>query len=239
MTKNLSILSLRNFLYTLIPANQIHQKVYDRIRRALLIHHEGRRLTAYDDATGVPVLGSKSVLGNVTVGVGFNMDAPGARSVVTKILPHLNFDAIYRGKQSLSETDSDILLTNTIRDREQRLSRLYDGIFHSMPLNERLSIEDAFFNLESLVSAKTRFYSFIQAYYKTRKKSHLEQAAFELEHRSNGGNLPGIQRRRHGAAALLRSYECPSYGNPTLDGAAEKNNFFDLFREDTSVCWNF
>src|SRR3990167_8909797 len=45
--------------------------------RAILIRHEGMRLTAYDDATGKPIVAGTIAKGHPTIGVGRPLDVTG------------------------------------------------------------------------------------------------------------------------------------------------------------------
>jgi lysozyme len=56
---------------------------------------EGMRFTSYDDTEG-----------NRTVGVGFNMDSPHAKSVWKKTGMPQDFDDVYSGKARLTEQDA-------------------------------------------------------------------------------------------------------------------------------------
>jgi lysozyme len=68
---------------------------YRDIAKALIERHEGRRLKAYDDATGKPVKSGDTVRGHVTIGVGRNI-----------------------GQRGLSDAEVDIMLANDLADGE-------------------------------------------------------------------------------------------------------------------------
>ena len=219
----ISIKTLRDQLYTLAPHDEPCYAAYRRIRRAFLIQHEGVRMRAYDDATGLDVTRGRPI-GQVTIGVGFNMDGAGAERAFQKALPNVSFGAVYGGAAALTPDQVDALLSHSVHQREGRLRSLYPHIFDLMPLNERLAIESVFFNLESLVGPKTSFYRWINQYYYTREKTYLAHAAFEIEHRSNRTKNMGIQRRRMQEATLLKSHECAAYPRPQWQGGDDRNH---------------
>lgn len=107
----------------------VREKKVERIDKKRLIEilsrHEGRRDWAYDDSKG-----------NRTVGVGCNLDSPGARQELEGV--GANYDDVYHKRVPLNNFQIDALLNGDI-DTAINDSRRYVGadVFDKMPVKAR------------------------------------------------------------------------------------------------------
>ena len=100
--------------------------------------------------------------------------------------------------------------------------------------NERMMIEDAYFNGPGLVRKSTHFAANMIEYAKTGQEEFLKKAVYEIEKRSNKDKDPGIQNRRDAQGALLNPTLCPLYskpGEPSLPPTAQ----MDAVLEETVI----
>ena len=212
------LIELRDRLHNLDPKNPKHQDMYHFLRALYITDAEGYCPYAYDDATGQPIRPGKTPKGNVTVGVGFNMSRRKARKEWTDTFGDaVDFDAVYRGEKRLTNEQINCLLEFSLESREEDIQRNYKKIWAKLRLNERLVIEDAYFNGPKLVRSGTRFHGAMHAYARTGDAKHLRQAVHEMRNRSNPEKSKGLQKRREAQAVLLSSQECPLYTTP-LEG---------------------
>lgn len=77
--------------------------------------------------------------------------------------------------------------------------------FDRLRMNERLVIEDCFFNGPKLVNSSTNFYKNMRDYYKIGDIQHLKLAVIEIRDKSNPDKKKGVQTRRNGQAIILDS----------------------------------
>lgn len=99
---------------------------------------EGRRHRAYRDSRG-----------NMTVGVGFNLDREGAAADLKKLLPGVGYRALRRGDVALTDAQIDTLLRYDAR-RAIDTARRQITEFDSLPLDAQLIVVDMTFNTGSL-----------------------------------------------------------------------------------------
>lgn len=100
------------------PSETYRNRRYEFIRG-----FEGIRRYAYDDATGRRVNGSAS--GNITVGIGFNMDRSGARDTWLQVFGPNGpaFDEVYTGQRALTDNQVQTLFDNDILNFERIVDR--------------------------------------------------------------------------------------------------------------------
>lgn len=168
---------------------------------------EGIREKAYDDKTGKPITDPAKKQGLATVGLGFNMDRPGARDTFAKVLPGVNFDAIYSGKASLNSNQVRVLFDHTIDEAEKHVATKFRGV----PISEqqRLTLVSLAFNNPSLIGPKLT---------EAVKKGDTQSALNEILHNSNKGRVRGLGSRRWREAFLFAGPEggkklVPSYAD--------------------------
>jgi GH24 family phage-related lysozyme (muramidase)/murein DD-endopeptidase MepM/ murein hydrolase activator NlpD len=135
---------------------------------------EGERLESYKDHKGL-----------TTVGVGFNMDAEGARDRFEQVLPTVDFDAVYSGEVDLLPSQSRALFDGTIGTYESIVSRKIGDA--PLSENQRIALTSLAFNSPSLIGDNLT--KFVQ------EGRHIA-AANEIKNRSNKNRHPGIQNRR-------------------------------------------
>ncbi len=99
---------------------------------------EGRRHRAYRDSTG-----------HATVGVGFNLDRPGAREDLARLLPAIDFTELKHGRVRLSDAQIDALLRHDIARAIETARREVPNL-DGLPDPARLIVIDMTFNLGSL-----------------------------------------------------------------------------------------
>ncbi len=148
--------------------------------------------------------------GNVTVGIGFNMDAAGAEAAWQKVFQgSVNFNDIYNRVPGAFLTNPQIrkLYDYSVSVREDALfgtDGIYTNIKDSLTANQKLAIEDLYFNGGSgLVGKKTSFYSDIQNYVATGNQAYFDNALEEVMDRSNSSFNIGLSHRRLKEGAML------------------------------------
>lgn len=212
---NLNAGLLRDILHNLDPENESHMKIYGQMRYYFIRGHEGESTFAYDDENQALVTDPSKVAGKITIGVGFNMDAQGAREIWSIALPEVDFDSARSGQKELSNDQIKRLFDISTSIRETELSNHYGSTFQNLRLNERLAIEDGYFNAPTIVRRGTNFHSHIAQYYATNDQHHLQNAVDELRHRSNKERSKGLQARRERQADMLSSFNSPFYSKPS------------------------
>jgi len=101
--------------------------------RALIAEHEGRRRHVYLDQVGHP-----------TIGIGFNLDRGGARSIIEGL--GLNFDAVVNGQQDLTDAQVDRLFDGDFNASLAAARELLPN-FSSLTTNAQIVIIDMIFNM--------------------------------------------------------------------------------------------
>lgn len=99
---------------------------------------EGRRHRVYEDS-----------MGNLTIGVGFNLDRPGAAEDLAKLLPGVSYRGLRRGTVRLTDAQIDTLLRHDAA-RALESARRHVENFDELPRQAQLILVDMSFNLGSL-----------------------------------------------------------------------------------------
>lgn len=194
----LSIAETRNKLFTLDLTCPEDQKQYGDLLYQFILTNEGSRAQAYLDTVG-----------KVTVGIGFNMDASSAKAQWTQVFGSaLAFADVYSKKRNLAESEIRQLFDLSISARRQEIKKIYGAAWDQFTGNEKVGIEDAYFNAPVLVSGKTNFYRQMCAYVQTGDQNCLLKAIYEIKSNSNPTNHKGIQNRRDKQAEMLSSHLC-------------------------------
>lgn len=150
---------------------------------------EGRRVRAYRDTVG-----------KVTVGVGFNMDAPAAKQIWGKLLPTVDFKKVHDQKLALGNAEIDALFDYTIRVAIDS-ARKYVSNFDEHPESVQLVVVDMSFQLGSLV----RFTKFREA---LAKKDYCEAAKEMVD--SKWAKTDSPNRAKHHIAIVLAAASKPT-----------------------------
>ncbi len=99
---------------------------------------EGRRHRAYRDSRG-----------NMTIGIGFNLDRAGAADDLEELLPGINYYALRRGSITLTDEQIDILLHHDTQRAIDTARRQFKN-FDQLPTQAQLILIDMTFNTGSL-----------------------------------------------------------------------------------------
>ncbi len=99
---------------------------------------EDRRHRSYRDSRGY-----------LTIGVGFNLDRPGAAEDINRLLPGVGYHALRRGEISLTDAQIDVLLRHDTQRATETARRQVEG-FENLPLDAQLIVIDMTFNTGSL-----------------------------------------------------------------------------------------
>lgn len=193
------VVNLRNKLYTLDLLNRTHLKTYEELLFLFIKNHEGERLSVYQD-----------IKGNKTISVGYNMDALGAKEIWQQVFANqLSFDKVYSGTLTITKQQSRKLYKYKVRLNRKELKVIYSNSWHQFKANERLMIEDLYWNGgNKLVGKATKFFKLITKYVETKKHDLLTEALTEIKERSNREKIKGIQNRRNAQSEIGNSLKC-------------------------------
>lgn len=210
------IVAIRNKLYALQLSYPQQKARYDAIRYRYFIDTEGYRRRVYDDATGQPLRSGQPCFGKRTVGIGFNMDRTEAPDEWAQCFQNtVDFQAVQKGHRILTTDQVKQLFNAAIRLREGVLQKMYGLHWARLKANERLAIEDAFYNCEALVNADTAFYQAMTRYVQKGESHFLDAAIEQIKKYSNPQKLKGLQKRRDACALLLNAPQrtaCQKFG---------------------------
>jgi GH24 family phage-related lysozyme (muramidase) len=181
-TKNNSPLKAKTATGTSATSADYDSKRYDFIKGV-----EGEKLKSYTDTTG-----------HRTVGVGFNMDAPGAKEKFNSTLgtDDQYFQDVYSGRQNITPEQSKQLFSTSVVDAEGVVDRKLSGT--SLSENERIAMVSMAYNNPSLIGSGMT--SAVQ-------NGDKQAVVDEILYKSNGGNSKGIANRRYQEAALFAGSE--------------------------------
>jgi GH24 family phage-related lysozyme (muramidase) len=178
-------------------------KRYADRRYSFLAEAEAARDRAYDDKTGKTVAGQPK-LGNITVGIGFNMDREGARDSFAKYLPGVSFDEVYKGKRALTQIEMRRLFDFTSQEAENIVNTRLKGV--ALTEHQRLALVSMAFNSPKLIGPK------LTAAMKSGDKA---AAVREILFNSNISGNKGLANRRYKEATMFMGTEMmaalPSY----------------------------
>jgi len=167
---------------------------YAQQRYDFIAGSEAVRQFAYDDSTGKTVTDGVVKKGNITVGIGFNMDRKDARSVFKNALEldDKTFDEVYAGRQSLTPVQIRRLFDYNADEAESVVkARIGDT---TVPVHQRLALVSMAFNGPSLIGPK------ITA---AVKGGDTTAALNEILNNSNSKNISGLWNRRYKEAVMF------------------------------------
>lgn len=173
---------------------------YAQRRFDFIAGEEAIRRRAYDDATGKYMAPGAQKKGNVTVGIGFNMDRADAGDVMSKALgfDDATFQSVYSGQRMLSELEVRKLFDYTASEAENIVNRKVGDA--SLKEHQRLALVSLAFNSPSLIGPKI-----VEAL----KAGKLTDAMQEILFNSNRRGHLGLARRRYREAHMFNG---PSMG---------------------------
>jgi len=141
------------------------------------------------------------------------MDANGREKGWNEIFPdestRPDFNEVYNGKRKLSDEEIDHLYDYSIQYRENQLIRSFGSYWRRLKPNERLAIEDKFFQSNNVNVIKNDLVSYVNS----DDENYLIKAVNTLSY--NPQSSVGIQKRRNATAVLLNSTKCPLYSKPS------------------------
>lgn len=107
-------------------------------------HWEGRRLVAYDDATGLAISPGVPVKGTPTIGVGLNLFTATAKQAIAAL--GLNYADVISGHRPLTNAQVDSLLDSSFCVAHSAARTLIPA-FDAVPENQQIVFVDLVFNL--------------------------------------------------------------------------------------------
>jgi hypothetical protein len=191
---------------------------------------ESFRTYAYDDRRRKNEITEDSVIvGKITVGYGFNMSKPEARTEWLYVFPNNvpNFDDVLKGKTPMSESDARKMANYNIKSVENTLKHfLYDkntktNIYDQLNPNEKIAIISASYNgwaggPKSIIGPKQKH--FLTDYVLNQNSDSLLLAVKDLHNSSivdsqNKGK-GGLNNRRAKESELMNSTTCDLFTLP-------------------------
>jgi hypothetical protein len=205
---------MRDILHNLDLSNPEHKKLYDELAFKFIscfeVSPKGPDLVAYNDGKE-----------NITVGYGFNMSDPAAKTLWGKAFAGINdapsFDDVMAGKAQITAEEALKLYHGVRAVKRGELSVLYEPHWDKFKPNEQLMIEDLYYNSGNrIVGRKTSVRAHMMDYGDTKDPASLKSA---VEVVKNANKEPdkiraGIQKRRDAQAELGDSAKCPFYTKP-------------------------
>ncbi len=180
---------------------------YTQRRYDFIAGSEAIKRRAYDDATGGYMRPGAGAKGNVTVGVGFNMDRPDAKDVMSHALgfDDATFQSVYSGQRALSDLEVRKLFEYTAEEAE---SIVTNKLGKDVPLKEhqRLALVSLAFNSPSLIGPRI-----VDAIKNNKTVAALKEILFN----SNRRRSAGLARRRYREAHMFNGPSA-SEGLPAL-----------------------
>ena len=215
----------RDITHNLDLRDQESQKIFDEYSRRLFIALEGYYTSAYDDGRRIDPINDSNLVknilaagekikGNITVGIGFNMDVVlkwGGQEEWEKALQGVSFDDVYNGTIDLNITEVEELFVKSKNVRLKKLKKDYGDAWNKLRPNEQLGILLPSFNGPGTVKKGTNFHGNMTAYANTRDTKYLHEAIKELTTNSNKDESVGLQKRRIVEAMVLNSTLSPFY----------------------------
>ena len=89
-----------------------------------------------------------------TVGVGFNLDQPGARETFKKYVPDASFDNVRNGKQSLTDKQVEKLYEGTLNEKVKKTKDIFPS-YNTYPEAVQTALVNGVFRGEFKKSHKT------------------------------------------------------------------------------------
>lgn len=168
------------------------EKSYITTRNKLITAGEGIRDTSYMDTSGVP-----------TVGIGFNLEDPVVKPLLTKMLGEDTFKKLVEEAPKansektvrITEAQMDQVFEAVLADKEALVSGWYKDV--DLTAAQRAVIVDlAYQGGSRFVGPKTNFYKAV-------RDGDWDTAIDEVRYRSNRNNVTGIQNRMNHRADIL------------------------------------
>ena len=151
---------------------------------------ESTRFAAYDDKTGKPITPTTVLVGKAHIGVGFDLEAPGAQAIVTGL--HLDYAGIKAGRVIITADQVDELLDTTVAMAVTGAKNLVPN-FDDLPADKQLVLVDLVFNMGE--HGLSKFVNTLEAV----KTQHWTVAAAALQDSSWFHEVGSLPTQRGGA----------------------------------------
>lgn len=213
---------IRDLVHNLDLSDRNHAEKFSNYIKDIIVAHEGKVNEAYDDARGSKYglirklfESEKKPKGQITIGVGFNMEADGAINEWDKVFGgKISFHDALNGQIKLSDKQVQELFNYSYESRYEKLTKTYGAYWNYLRPNEKMAIICANFNSPKLVKEGTEFKRNIINYIQTGDSTYLNYSYVELRDKSNRKKDPNIQNRRNFEAELLNSSKSAFYRKP-------------------------
>jgi GH24 family phage-related lysozyme (muramidase) len=146
---------------------------------------ESTRFAAYDDKTGKPITPTTVLVGKAHIGVGFDLEAPGAQAIVTGL--HLDYAGIKAGRVIITADQVDELLDTTAAIAVTGAKN------DALPADKQLVLVDLVFNMGE--HGLSKFVNTLEAV----KTEHWTVAAAALQDSSWFHEVGSLPTQRGGA----------------------------------------
>jgi len=151
---------------------------------------ESTRFAAYDDKTGNPITPTTVLVGKAHIGVGFDLEAPGAQAIVTGL--HLDYAGIKAGRVIITANQVGELLDTTAAMAVTGAKNLVPN-FDDLPADNQLVLVDLVFNMGE--HGLSKFVNTLEAV----KTQHWTVAAAALQDSSWFHEVGSLPTQRGGA----------------------------------------
>lgn len=176
--------------------NSINYNEYKLRRFEFIKLCEGYKTKVYQDITG-----------HKSIGIGYNLDSKHASQEWYNIFGNIpDYNDIIKGKITLNHDEIIKSFDYNIANRENELKIIYKDIWNLLLNNQKLSLEDMYFNSPKLVNKNTKFYKYINNFYLNNDIGSYYKAYNEIIYYSNPKKNNGIQNRRLAEATMFKIY---------------------------------
>ncbi len=151
---------------------------------------ESTRFAAYDDKTGEPITPTTVLVGKAHIGVGFDLEAPGAQAIVIGL--HLDYAGIKAGRVIITADQVDELLDATVALAVTGARNLVPTL-DALPADKQLVLVDLVFNMGE--HGLSKFVNTLQAV----KGQHWPVAAAALQDSAWFHEVGSLPTQRGGA----------------------------------------
>ncbi len=175
--------------------DQSIESSYVKVRKDLIYAGEGVREKAYMDTSGVP-----------TIGVGFNLQDPTVKRVVTKMVGEDQYKQMLADARqtdegnkiaSLTEPQMELVFESIIAEKEAHVTSWYKDTYLT-PTQRAVIVDLAYQGGSAFVGPNTNFHKAVNS-------GNWNAAISEVRHRSNRYDVAGIQTRMNTRADVLET----------------------------------
>ncbi|MDZ5761532.1 hypothetical protein [Lyticum sinuosum] len=215
---------IRDDTINLDPNNENDNRKIKEVAKDLLFKSEGKRYVSYKD--------NNPERGRITIGIGFNMDDPGARTIWSRAFPE-NFDKkdnnipdnipdfndAYNRLISLTEEQVFKLFECSFEEIYKIISDHYKEYWNKFIGNEQIAILNIAYNGPKIVTIwngkETNFSKNMKKWVDTKDESYLCNAIYEVKYRSGSQYNVKLQNRKTIEAIILSTNKSPLFKKST------------------------